>query len=102
MKNFPHEIYQAKQLFIYTGPRSGAKKFAGYFAEIESIELTHKSYLPGKENSSTEFYFWVKLKANFKEIDLNNRELDPEILFSHGDKENVLRINSMKFFLIVF
>jgi predicted component of viral defense system (DUF524 family) len=95
VKKFPHEIYQAKQLFIYTGSRNGQKKFAGYYAEIESIELMHKSLIKGKEKSSTEFYFSVKLNNTFQRIEeLNEKPLVSTILFDKNDKENALRINS--------
>ncbi len=95
-KNFPHEIYQAKYLFIYTGSRNKPKTFSGYYSEIVSIQLKHKSTIPGKETFSTEFYYCVELKHNFMKINLGNRELNTKFLFDENDKENVIRINSFR------
>jgi site-specific DNA-methyltransferase (adenine-specific) len=64
---FPYDLYNAKKLAIYSGGRAKAFHLTSYFAEIESIKHKHKSKIKGKENSTTEYYFEVKLKENFSE-----------------------------------
>ncbi len=64
---FPYDLYNAKKLVIYSGGRAKAFHLTSYFGEIESIKHKHKSKIKGKENSTTEYYFEVKLKENFSE-----------------------------------
>jgi len=64
---FPYDLHNAKKLVIYSGGRAKPFHLTSYFGEIESIKHKHKSTIKGKENSKTEYYFEVKLKANFSD-----------------------------------
>ncbi len=70
---FPYDLYNAKKIVIYSGGRTKPFYLTTYFGEIESIQHKHKSKIKGKENSTTEYYFEVKLKENFIE-DFNIKE----------------------------
>jgi len=83
--DFSLDILKGKYLFIYHGRRTGPFYFAGYYAPIKSIELKHKSKIPGKENSKTEYYYYYTLECNFIEINLKS-EIRLEQLFT--DKIN--------------
>lgn len=62
---FPIEIYDSKNLFIYSVGKNKTIKLTGYSATIESIQLKHKASIAGKEKSKTEYYYEVILEKNF-------------------------------------
>jgi hypothetical protein len=64
---FPYDLHNAKKLVIYSGGRAKPFHLTSYFGEIESIKHKHKSTIKGKEESTSDYYFEVKLKANFSE-----------------------------------
>ena len=62
--------------------------FTGNYADIETVTLKHKSEIKGKENSTTEYYYEIKLKSNFIEDEKLNKELKPKLLFESSDLKN--------------
>ena len=88
--DFSLNILKGKYLFIYCGKRIGPFYFAGYYAPIKSIDLRHKSKIPGKENSKTEFYYYYALEFNFIEIDLSH-EVKIEKLFNDKTNRDAIR-----------
>lgn len=67
MIGFPYDLMGAKKLLIYSGGRKVPFHLTPYCADVESITQKHKSEIPGKEESKTEYYFEVKLKEPFSE-----------------------------------
>jgi hypothetical protein len=88
--DFSLDILKGKYLFIYCGKKTGPFYFAGYYAPIKSIDLKHKSKIPGKEKSDTEFYYYYTLESNFIEISLKS-EIKPEKLFIDKMNRNAIR-----------
>ena len=86
--NFPTGISESKRLFIYSGGRSKPIQLTGYSAEIESIQLKHKSSITGKEQSKTEYYYEVILKGNFTFEEELAFEIEQDRLFDKSDKKN--------------
>lgn len=88
VKDFPSGILDATKLLIYSGGRSKPINLTGHSAEIKSIELKHKSKIPGKENSKTEFYYEVLLEDCFEESDDLKFTIKPKKLFDKFDDKN--------------
>lgn len=65
-----------------------------YFAEIESIKHKHKTKIKGKEKSKTEYYFEVKLKANFSEdISIENNPNIKKWMKEYKDEYELQSVN---------
>jgi site-specific DNA-methyltransferase (adenine-specific) len=88
VKDFPSGIYDAKRLIIYSCENDDPISLTGHFAEIESIELKHKSKIKGKENSKIEFYYEIKLDDYFEESEDLKFTLNPKKLFDKSDEKN--------------
>ncbi len=88
VQNFPTEILEAKEFFLYQGGRGKPLFFTGHSGKIKEIKLKHKSQIKGKENSKTEYYYEVTLKENFKFDKLSLNKLEPKILFDKNDNTN--------------
>ena len=88
VQDFPTEILDAKQLFLYRGGRGKPLYFTGHYGRIKEIKLKHKSKIKGKENSKTEYYYEVLLKENFQHNSKQREELKTKILFDKNDKTN--------------
>ncbi|MDR2707102.1 MAG: site-specific DNA-methyltransferase [Planctomycetaceae bacterium] len=86
--DFPTGISESKRLFIYSGGRNKPIQLTGYSAEIESIQLRHKSSITGKEKSKTAYYYEVVLKDKFKLEEGFTFEIDINKLFDKSDKKN--------------
>ena len=86
--DFPTGISESKRLFIYSGGRNKPIQLTGYSAEIESIQLKHKSSIAGKEQSKTEYYYEVILKDNFTFEEGLSFEIEQEKLFNKSDEKN--------------
>ena len=89
VQDFPIGILDAKILFIYSGGRSKASHFTGYYANIKNVVLKHKSKIKGKENSETEFYYEVELESNFMKNKNLKVELNPKSLLEDGGNKNI-------------
>lgn len=88
VKDFPSGIYESKLLFLYSEDESKKRFFTGHYAPIKSIKQKHKSKIPGKENSDTEFYYEVELESVFKKNSKINKEVDVNDLFVKGSVSN--------------
>lgn len=88
VKDFPSGFLEANRLIIYSGGRSKPITLAGLHGEIKSIELKHKSDIPGKENSKTEFYYQVVLDEVFSENDNLKFVINTKQLFDKSDEKN--------------
>ncbi len=86
--DFPTGILDAKRLFIYSGGRNTPISLTGYSAEIDTIQLKHKSRIAGKANSKTAFYYEVVLKDYFSFDQENIGEVDINRLFDKSDEKN--------------
>jgi site-specific DNA-methyltransferase (adenine-specific) len=86
--DFPTGISESKRLFIYSGGRNKPITLTGYSAEIESIQLRHKSSITGKEQSKTEYYYEVILKDNFTFEEGLNFEIEQDKLFDKSDEKS--------------
>jgi len=86
--DFPTGIAESKRLFIYSGGRNQPIQLTGYSAEIESIQLKHKSSITGKEQSKTEYYYEVILRDNFTFEEGLIFEIEPDKLFDKSDEKN--------------
>jgi hypothetical protein len=89
VKDFPLSIFEASKLVLYSGGRSKPFKFTGYFAEIKSIVLKHKSKIKGKEKSNTEFYYEIILEDGFKELADLKFSINTKMLFDKSDVNNI-------------
>jgi len=89
VKDFPLSIFEASKLVLYSGGRSKPLKFTGYFAEIKSIVLKHKSKIKGKEKSNTEFYYEIILEDGFKELADLKFSINTKMLFDKSDVNNI-------------
>ncbi len=87
VQDFPLEIFEAKELYIYEKGRGKPIKLTGHFGKIKQIKQVHKSKIKGKENSKTEFYWEVTLENNFTHNKNIIKELDIEKIFKN-DKIN--------------
>ncbi len=91
---FPYDLYNAAKLVIYSGGRKKPFHLTSYFGEIESIQHKHKSKIIGKENSKTEYYFEVKLKANFSEdISIENNPNIKKWMKEYRDEYELKSVN---------
>lgn len=88
VKDFPCGIYDAKRLIIYSCENDEPISLTGHFAEIENIELKHKSKIKGKENSKIEFYYEIKLQDHFEESEDLKFTLNPKKIFDKSDEKN--------------
>ena len=88
VQDFPTEILETKEIFLYQGGRGKPLFFTGHFGKIKEIKLKHKSKIIGKENSKTEYYYEVTLKQNFSFNKSILNKLEPKILFDKNDKIN--------------
>jgi len=86
--DFPTGISDSKRLFIYSGERNKSIQLTGYSAEITTIQLKHKSSIPSKEHSKTEYYFEVILKDNFTFEEGFSYEIEQNKLFDQSDERN--------------
>jgi site-specific DNA-methyltransferase (adenine-specific) len=64
VQDFPTEIVETKELFLYQGGRGKPLYFTGHFGIIKEIKLKHKSQIKGKENSRTEYYYEIILEGS--------------------------------------
>jgi len=87
VQDFPLEIFEAKELYIYKNGRGKPIKLTGHFGKIKQIKQVHKSKIKGKENSKTEFYWEVTLENNFMHYKNIIKELDIDKIFKN-DKIN--------------
>jgi len=85
--DFPTGISESKRLFIYSGGRNKPIQLTGYSAEIETIQLKHKSSITDKEQSKTEYYYEVILKDNFMIEKDFSFEIDVKKLFDKSDEK---------------
>jgi site-specific DNA-methyltransferase (adenine-specific) len=83
--DFPTGISESKRLFIYSGGRSKPIRLTGYSAEIASIQLKHKSSIPGKERSKTNYYYEVILNDYFSFEEGLTFEIEQDKLFNKSD-----------------
>lgn len=91
---FPYDLHNAEKLVIYSGGRSKPFHLTSYFGEIESIQHKHKTKIKGKENSETEYYFEVKLKANFSEdISIENNPNIKKWMKDYKDEYELESVN---------
>ena len=88
VQDFPTEIVETKELFLYQGGRGKPLYFTGHFGIIKEIKLKHKSQIKGKENSRTEYYYEIILENNFNYIENISSKLEPKILFDKNDNTN--------------
>ena len=88
VQDFPTEILETKELFLYQGGRGKPLFFTGHFGKIKEVKLKHKLQIKGKENSKTEYYYEVTLEQNFKFDNSISNRLEPKILFNKSDKTN--------------
>ncbi len=88
VKDFPIGILDAKILMIYSGGRSNPITLTGFYGEIKSITLKHKSDIESKANSKTEFYYEVILEDGFKESENLKFPLNIKQLFDKVDDKN--------------
>ena len=86
--DFPTGISESKRLFIYSGGRNKPIQLTGYSAEIESIQLKHKSSITEKVQSKTEYYYEVILKANFTFEEGLTFEIEQDKLFDKSDEKS--------------
>ena len=86
--DFPTGISESKRLFIYSGGRNKPFQLTGYSAEIESIQLKHKSSITGKEQSKTAYYYEIMLKNNFTFEEGLTFEIEQAKLFDKSDEKN--------------
>jgi site-specific DNA-methyltransferase (adenine-specific) len=86
--DLPTGISESKQLFIYSGGRNKPIHLTGYSAEIESIQLKHKSSITGKDLSKTEFYYEVILKNNFAFEEGLTFVIEKDKLFDKSDEKS--------------
>ena len=91
--DFPTGISESKRLFIYSGGRNRPIQLTGYSAEIETIQLKHKSSIAGKERSKTEYYYEVILKDIFKIDEEFIFEIDTNKLFDKSDEKSKKMFN---------
>ena len=87
--DFPTGILDAKRLLIYSGEQSDLIKLTGFYSEIKSIELKHKSKINGKANSETEYYYEVILEDNFIEDEDLKVVLNTKKLIEQSDEKNI-------------
>ncbi|WP_298360304.1 site-specific DNA-methyltransferase [Runella sp.] len=88
VKEFPIGILEAQKLILYSGGRGRPNQFTGLMADIQSVELKHKSDIKGKENSETEFYYEVTLKDSFEESETLKGVINLSVLFEKIDEKN--------------
>lgn len=91
--DFPIKIAESQRLFIYAGGRNKPIHLTGYCAEIEDIQLKHKSSITGKEQSKTEYYYEITLKDNFKIEEGFDFEIDIDKLFNKSDEKSKKQFN---------
>lgn len=89
VKDFPNEILSAEKLVLYSGGRSKPLSLSGFYGDIKSIELKHKSAIKGKAKSKTEFYYEIELDFNFFEDTALKSILNTKKLFEQSDKKNL-------------
>jgi site-specific DNA-methyltransferase (adenine-specific) len=91
--DFPVGISESKRLFIYSGRRNKPIQLTGYSAEIESIQLKHKSSIIEKKQSQTEYYYEVILKDYFAFEEGLTFKIDLNKLFDKSDEKNRKQFN---------
>lgn len=91
--DFPLGISESQKLIIYSRGRNKPIKLTGYSAEIESIQLKHKSSIEGKEQSKTEYYYEVILKDFFVYEEEFTFELNIKKLFDKSDGKSKYLFN---------
>lgn len=94
IRDFPIGLTDCKLLYVYFGGRSKPLELAGYSAHIDAIEMKHKSEIPGKSESKTEYYWEVRLKTTFKKNAKIKGVLDKKILFDNTDKQGPKALKS--------
>ena len=88
VKDLPTSLFEARRLILYSGGRSKPIVLTGLHGEIKSVELKHKSAIPGKEKSNTEFYYEIVLEDVSRENDSLKYELNTKKLFDKTDERN--------------
>jgi site-specific DNA-methyltransferase (adenine-specific) len=87
VQDFPTEIIDAKELFLYKGGRGKPLTLTGHYGQIKSVKLKHKTEIIGKEKSRTEFYYEVQLAKNFQQNE-KYVQIDPIKLIEKNDITN--------------
>ncbi len=90
VRDFPHEIFDAEYLYTYEGGRGKPLRLTGHFGKIKDIKQVHKSRIPGKENSKTEFYWEISLEKPFIFNPELNRPLKINELFKNENRNKEL------------
>lgn len=88
VQDFPTEILDTKELYLYQGGRGKPITFTGHSGKIEKIKLKHKSEINGKQNSKTEYYYEVLLEKTFTYNENEKVALISNILFDKNDTVN--------------
>lgn len=94
IRDFPYGIYDANQLFIYSGGRGNPLLFSGYNGNIKTIKLKHKSKIKGKEKSKTEYYYEIELEKEFQFNEEFTGKLNLKKLFDKNDYSNIELLKS--------
>jgi site-specific DNA-methyltransferase (adenine-specific) len=88
VKDFPTALMEAERLLIYSGGRSKPITLAGIHGKIKKVDIKHKSKIPEKENSETEFYYVVEMEEVSSENESLKFELSTKLLFDKTDEKN--------------
>lgn len=88
VQDFPTEILDSKEIYLYQGGRSKPLFFTGHFGKIKQVKLKHKLDIKGKENSKTEYYYEVQLEQNFEYNIKYEIKVDTKKLFDKSDTVN--------------
>lgn len=88
VQDFPTEILDTKELYLYQGGRGKPITFTGHSGKIEKIKLKHKSEINGKQNSKTKYYYEVLLEKTFTYNENEKVALISNILFDKNDTVN--------------
>lgn len=94
IRDFPYGIYDASQLFIYSGGRGNPLLFSGFNGKIKTIKLKHKSKIKGKEKSKTEYYYEIELEKGFQMNEEFTGKLNLKKLFDKNDTSNLELLKS--------
>lgn len=87
VQDFPMEIFDAKELYLYQGGRGIPRTLTGHSGVIKEVRLKHKSKIKGKEKSKTEYYYEVELENKF-ELKTKPSKLLVTRIFDENNKTN--------------